>query len=366
MILVYGVVMRWLSAVGLAGSLVFGNIYAQDGVPVRAILPQAQGLSEELILSGSLTAQHNANLSSRTAGLVSELLVDTGSQVSKGQPLLKLDTALAQHELAQRRAAYEAAQSLQIEQLRLVKEAEELTAQHLFPQTELAIRQAALAGAAASLQQAKANLAQQQEVLERHTLTAPFSGVIAQRHTDMGEWVALGSPVLQLVSVAPLLLDVQVPQEYFATLPNLARIDVRADMLPGITLEAQLLSTVPVGDSRARSFLARVEITDEQHTLLPGTSASAIFHFKRANNSVLIVPPDALLRHPDGSFSVFAVRDNNAYRFNVRLGRSSEQGVEVLSGLPTGLPVVIRGNEILRDGQAVYLLADEQSGKVEG
>lgn len=354
--------MRWLIAMGLVCGVGFNSVLAQDALPVHAVLPQQQGLSEELVLSGSLTAQQNANLSSRTAGLVAELLVDTGSHVTKGQPLLKLDAALARHELAQRRAAFEVADSIAAEQLRLVSEAKELTAQHLFPQTELAIRQAALTGATASLQQAKASLAQQQEVLERHTLTAPFSGVIAQRHTDIGEWVALGSPVLQLVSLSPLLLDVQVPQEYFSALSTLSHIDVKADMRPGQAFEARLLAAVPVGDSLARSFLARIAITDQEQRLLPGTSASATFHFERADASVLVVPPDALLRHPDGNFSVFAIRDEKAYRFNVRLGRSSEQGVEILSGLPKALPVVIRGNEILRDGQPVHLVDDKQTG----
>ena len=77
---------------------------------------------------------------------------------------------------------------------------------------------------------------------------------------------------------------------------------------------------------------------------------------------MLVVPPDALLRHPDGNFSVFAIRDNQAERFNVQLGRSSERGVEILSGLPAGLPVVVRGNETLRAGQQVRILNAAPAG----
>lgn len=124
------------------------------------------------------------------------MLVDAGSVVTQGQPLLKLDSALADHQLAQQRAAVNAADVLQAERLRLVTEAEQLTAQQLFPQTELALRRAALAEAQAMYQQAQASLQQQQEIVARHLLTAPFSGVIATRSTDVGEWVALGTPVL--------------------------------------------------------------------------------------------------------------------------------------------------------------------------
>lgn len=133
------------------------------------------------------------------------------------------------------------------------------------------------------MQQAKAEQQQQQEIVARHTLTAPFAGVIAQRTTDVG-----------------------------------------------------------------------------QQALLPGTSASATFYFERDDATVLVVPPDALRRHPDGNFSLFAIRDNKACRHNVTLGRSSEQGVEILSGLPKQQAVVVRGNETLRDGQAVRVLSDDK------
>lgn len=329
---------------------------AQEMVPVSVVLPQERGLAEQLTLSGSLTALHNANLSTRTAGLVAELLVDVGATVVAGQPLLRLDATLAQHELAQQRAAVYAAEVLQTERLRLVTEAERLTEQQLFPQTELALRRAALAEAQAGLQQAQASLMQQQEILARHTLTAPFNGVIAERNTDVGEWLALGSPVMQLVSLKPLLLDIRVPQEYYAALSYLQQIEVTADVLPQAKFSARLLATVPVGDSNARSFLVRLEVADEQHTLLPGTSATATLFFERDDANVLVVPPDALLRHPDGNFSVFVLRDNLAYRQNVTVGRSSEQGVEILAGLTKSLPVVVRGNETLRDGQAVRIV----------
>ena len=351
----------WTSCVLFSSSLLLGAVFlpsasAEEPVPVTVSMPQQKGLSEQLQLSGSLTAQQNANLSSRTAGLVAEVLVDAGASVKQGQPLLTLDTALATHQLAQQRAALNAAEVLKNERQRLVTEAEQLTAQQLFPQTELALRRAALAEAQALYQQAQASVLQQQEIVARHTLTAPFSGVIARRSTDVGEWVALGTPVLQLVSLTPLLLDVQVPQEYYGALASLQRIEVIADSLPEQKLTGRLLAMVPVGDNNARSFLARVEIIDPKHALLPGTSASALFYFERAEQNVLVVPPDALLRHPDGNFSVFSVVNNIANRHNVTIGRSSEQGIEILSGLPASQPVVVRGNEILREGQAVTIV----------
>jgi RND family efflux transporter MFP subunit len=327
---------------------------AQDGSPVEVVMPVERGLTEQLLLSGSLTAQQDAALSSRAAGLVSELLVDVGDQVKQGQPLLKLDTALAGHELTQREATMHVAEVQRNEAIRQVNEAEQLAGKQLFPQTELALRRADLARSEAILEQARAAYSAQNEILARHILTAPFSGVIAARHTDVGEYVSLGTQVLQLVAPTPLLLDVQMPQEYYTALDDLQSIKVRSDIEPGSQLDATLIAAVPVSDLAARSFLVRLQV-DSERQLLPGTSASAIFHFEQGNGGVKVVPPDALLRHPDGNFSLFSVREGKAWRHVVKIGRSNEDGVEILDGLPSGEPVVIRGNEILRDGQPVHI-----------
>ncbi|MEO3677528.1 efflux RND transporter periplasmic adaptor subunit [Rheinheimera fenheensis] len=332
------------------------GLLAQDAAPVQVVQPKQQALAQQLVLSGSLTAQQDAALSSRTAGLVANLAVDAGAEVSAGQPLLKLDSTLAQHELAQQQAAFNAALVREVEAERLVTEAEQLSTRQLLPQTELTLRRAALAQAQADTVRAKAALAQQQEVVARHTLTAPFAGVIARRFTDVGEWVDLGTPVLQLVSLNPLLLDLQVPQEYFSQLNSLRRVEVVPDLQSSQRLVATLSAAVPVGDASARSFLARFSVNSPQQVLLPGSSASATLYFERDDSTVLVVPPDALLRHPDGNYSLFSIKDNKAQRHLVQLGKTSEQGVEILSGLPAGQPVVVRGNETLRDGQSVSIV----------
>ncbi|MEO3877858.1 efflux RND transporter periplasmic adaptor subunit [Rheinheimera fenheensis] len=332
------------------------GLLAQDAAPVQVVQPKQQALAQQLVLSGSLTAQQDAALSSRTAGLVASLLVDAGAEVSAGQPLLKLDSTLAQHELAQQQAAFNAALVREVEAERLVTEAEQLSTRQLLPQTELTLRRAALAQAQADTVRAKAALAQQQEVVARHTLTAPFAGVIARRFTDVGEWVDLGTPVLQLVSLNPLLLDLQVPQEYFSQLNSQRRVEVVPDLQSSQRLVATLSAAVPVGDASARSFLARFSVNSPQQVLLPGSSASATLYFERDDSTVLVVPPDALLRHPDGNYSLFSIKDNKAQRHLVQLGKTSEQGVEILSGLPAGQPVVVRGNETLRDGQSVSIV----------
>lgn len=336
---------------------------SETASPVSVVMPSQQNVGQQLTLTGTLTARQHARLSARTDGLVSRVLVDAGDKVSAGQVLLELDPALATQQLQQLAAASRVTRAELTETERLVTEAEQLTGQQLFPQTELALRQANLARAEALHQQALAALARQQEVLARHKLIAPFAGVIAAKLTDAGEWVNLASPVLELVALSPLYLDIQMPQEHFQALNNLQQIKVRSDMQPDTELTAEIIATVPVIDATARSFLVRLQLQQPeplpeqsgQLQLLPGTSASATFNMATRGERNVIVPADAILRHPDGSFSVFIVRDNIASRRLVTLGRRNGEGIEVRDGLAEGDAVVIRGNETLRDGQQVSI-----------
>jgi len=90
-----------------------------NAVPVTVALPQTGNTNELLPLSGSIKSARVARLSARTDGLVAKVLVDAGSQVRAGQPLLALDDTLAVHQLAQRQADVMAAKTMLLEKKRL-------------------------------------------------------------------------------------------------------------------------------------------------------------------------------------------------------------------------------------------------------
>ncbi|MDP4535684.1 efflux RND transporter periplasmic adaptor subunit [Alkalimonas collagenimarina] len=326
-----------------------------DNAVVDVAMPQSKDLQQELRLTGTLNALQRSDLSARTEGLVAAVMVDAGDHVEAGQVLLQLDTALANHQLSQLQAMVTLMDAELIEAKRLFREAEKLTAQNLFPESELAIRSADLDKAQATLEQAVASMLQQKELVQRHTLIAPFSGVIARKQAEVGEWVNRGTTVLQLVALHPLRLDVQVPQEHFQAITSATRVRVRSDQAADSEVAGEIQAKVPVMDSANRSFLLRIQLPVEYPFLLPGASATAIIELPVTDRQVKVVSRDAILRHPDGSYSLFSVKDEVAYRRLVSLGRSNSQGVEVLSGLPDGEAVVVRGNELLRDGQSVQL-----------
>lgn len=350
-------------AVVLLSPLAASTVFAQSLATVAVVAPTTAPVAEQLQLSGTLSAERSARLSPRVEGLVSRVRVDAGDTVRAGDALLELDATLARLALDRSRADTAQGRAQTDEAARLLAEGQRLAEQQHIPPTEVATRNAARTLAEAAQTARLAAEREQTEVVERHVLTAPFDGVIVRKLTEAGEWVTRGTPVLELVAIDRVRLDVQAPQERYRDIVEDAEVIVRPDTMPGLELPGRIAAWVPVaGDASARSFLVRILIEDAGHRLLPGTSATAVIRVQaERGRAALSIPRDALLRHPDGGFSVFTVEpgaEPQVKRRPVRVGREGNGMIEIVEGLPADRSVVVRGNEVLVDGQRVRVLSD--------
>lgn len=328
------------------------KVSAQEPLAVQVIEVSSEQVNEQITLSGEVNALLTSRLSIETDGLVRELFVDVGSQVNKGDKLLVLDEALATQSLKEADASVSAARATFDDAERLFTEAQRLIDANHIAQSEFSTRKSRRDEARSMLDQAVAQRDLRQEVLANHTLYAPFSGVISQKNVEVGEWHQTGSQVLQLVSSDDVRVDVRLPQEVYPRLKNVKRIHLLPDTAPNKKIEGDIATVVPVGTSAGRSFLVRLQPVNPQPELIPGTSARATIEFE-VNQQAIVVPRDALLRQPDGNVSAFVVNDGTAERRKLTLGGSGDYGIEVTGGLQQGEQVVVRGNEVLTDGQKV-------------
>lgn len=343
---------NWL----LAASLAVWSVQALAAVPVRVVVPRPADFGEQFQLTGTLTADRAAGLSPRVDGLVREVKVDAGDRVKAGQVLVQLDDAVARHALARFRAQAAEAEASAGEAERLLAEGRRLAADKFIPSSQVGTLEARLTQARAAADSARAAAAEQQELVRRHALPAPFAGVVSAKQAEAGEWVQRGDTVLELVATDRVRLDLQVPQERFAALGADATVEVFPDALQGQALPARVEARVPVTDPQARTFLLRLRVDDADGRLLPGTSARAVISLP-ATRDALAVPRDALLRQPDGGYSLFvALPDGDGWvarQRTVRVLRDRGSLVAIAEGIEAGERVVVRGNEALRDGQAV-------------
>ena len=138
---------------------------------------------------------------------MSSVRVDAGDRVDAGKALIDLDSKMARLALERSIAAVEEARAELAEKQRLYEEARNMFERALIPETRLHAAEAEQRVIAAKVARLVAEQRQQQEIVRRHTLVAPFAGVISRRLTDPGEWVETGTAVIELVDLRRLRID---------------------------------------------------------------------------------------------------------------------------------------------------------------
>jgi RND family efflux transporter MFP subunit len=275
--------------------------------------------------------------------------------VQSGQTLLTLNSRLAQLELEDAKAMLNATKINLAEADRLYNEVLRLSKQQVVAQTLIAERAALLANAEAQLASTQAVLSLRQELLNRHTLKAPFAGVIAQRNVDTGEWITQQTRVFDLVAQDQLRLNISIPQEYYALLleqPN-AEVNVQPDVSGAPAFVAQLSRFVPVSNSATRTFMAHIDLPQNSN-LVVGMSARAEITVPNTLTRTITLPRSAIKQHPDGGSSVFIVEDGKAKRVNTPYTNAAGDMVNI-NNQPFDKAYIISAVELLRDGTAITI-----------
>ncbi|WP_068545687.1 efflux RND transporter periplasmic adaptor subunit [Thalassotalea crassostreae] len=341
--------------------LLVGNtvVYAENNAVVDVVYPQFSQSNKVLSLSGTVEAKQNSRLAPLQSGVVASLLVDAGDVVNKGQKLIVLDDKLARINVDQARAAVQATQATMKEAQRLLDEVVELSDKNVIEKTLVGERQSVLAIAKARFAGAKAELAHRQEELARHSLFAPFSGVISNRNIDLGEWVTQQTTVLTLVGDQQLRVNVSVPQEYYGAISaaKSKSKDIDVLVIPDFShikpIKAKVSRVVAVADNTSRALTAWVDI-EANAGLVVGMSTKVQLTLPSSSTDVVWLPKSAIKYHPDGGRSIFIV--DNGVAKNVVISVVELQGDNVaVTGISTEFPVIVSGVPVLTVGSKVTI-----------
>ena len=337
---------------------------ADQGAPVRIDTVTEQPIQRVIKLNGTVTTPRSARLSAATAGLVTALHVDAGSQVKAGDVLLEMDPILAERQWQSAQASATSARLAVADAQRRLEEARALIPQKSIAKSVVRDLEAEVAQDGAELQRAEADAGHAKHILERHQLRAPFTGVVSAKETELGEWVNPGQPVLTLVATQELRMDFPVSEDYLADVTRDTPVTYSLGDNSSAAQPATITTIVPVTDPGARTFLLRVQPDTADPRMIPGMSARAQLTLDTGRRG-LTVPRDALLKFPDGQVVVWVVKDGtDGLQVNetpVATGVVFDGQVEILEGLTAGAQVVVQGNEALQNGQRVTLLPARSS-----
>ncbi len=298
---------------------------------------------------GSLRAVKGADLSLEVAGVVDSISFKSGDDVKQGAVLLTL------------RAADDEAK---LQSLQAMAQLSELTYQRDLKQFKIqAVSQATLDTDTANLKNAKAQVDEQQAVLDKKTLRAPFAGHLGIRSVDLGQYLSAGTTIVTLQALDPIFLDFFVPQQSVDQIRIGETVAVRVDAFKDRTFPGEISAINPKVDSNTRNIQVRATLQNPDHKLLPGMYATVDIATGAPQNYVTL-PQTAITYNPYGD-TVYVIGGKSASAGDkpqliarqtfVTTGATRGDQVAVLKGIKAGDMVVTAGQIKLHNGAPVLI-----------
>jgi RND family efflux transporter MFP subunit len=308
-----------LSALAFLAGLTPASFSLAADVPASVVV-QTRDVDLGFPVEATVEAVRQATVAAQIAGRVLEVRVDAGQRVKQGELLMRIDAreaagsdASARATLAQAAAAYERAKNLHAQKF---------------------ISQAALDQAAAVYEAARGAAASSGAGASHGTVTAPISGLVAERHVEAGEMATPGKPLITIFDPRGMRVIASLPQYRLAELKKSPRARIEFPET-GRWIEVQRIEILPTVDARSHTAIARLYLAENVEGVVPGTYARA--HFTVGQAKKLTVPPAVVLRRGEVT-AVYVLDDKGAAKLRqVRLGEAVAGGeLEVLAGINSG------------------------------
>ncbi|MEO8380964.1 MAG: efflux RND transporter periplasmic adaptor subunit [Acidobacteriota bacterium] len=362
----------------------------RDAAPksVRTARAASRPIGESVLVNGTLDAYERATVGTKVAGRLSLIAVDLGSRVRRGQLVARVEPTdyairlqTAQAALAQARAriglspeggndSVSAADTPTVREARAVQEearanreryasllqeglvskadfdAVQSTARVAESRYEDAFEEIRNRQGVVSQRRAEMDLARQQ--LADTAIYAAFDGVVQQRQASLGEYVAAGAPVAEIVKINPLRLRADVPERDATAVRAGQTVRLTVD---GVSREytGRVTRLAPSITERTRVLAVEADIPNDG-MLRAGSFARATI-VTNATEPALTVPAAAIVKFA-GIEKVVVIKKGKAAEKPVTTGRRTGAYVEILSGLEAGDEVVLSPVNV-RTGQSV-------------
>jgi membrane fusion protein (multidrug efflux system) len=318
----------------------------QRGIPVEVARVVSRDLSVDISAVGTLQPNEAIVVQPEVAGRIARFGFEEGAKVGKGDVLVELDPDILKAEFAR-------AQS----DLRLAIANYERT-NTLARQGSATLR--ARDEARAALDAARANRELADARLKRATIRAPFPGIVGLRRLSVGEYVSVGTRIVELADIDPIKVDFRVPEVNLISIRRDQLIVLTVDARPGESFDGRLYAIDPIVDENGRAIRLRATVANPEHKLSPGLFARVriIVEIRRG---ALLVPESAVFSDKDKKF-VYRVVDGRAVLTEVHVGMRRPGEVEILTGLDASAQVVTAGQQQVRDGSALQILQAKDGG----
>jgi len=314
------------------------------------VAPAETVVSTGFEVTGRVTFDQDrvSHLGPRTAGHVTEILGDLGSEVRPGEMLAVLESP----EVGARRADQSEAQLLvEIERENFSRE-QRLEAQGISSRRHVLEAEAELRRAEASALRATQRLAAlgaSEGEGSQFTIRAPYAGVVVEKHATRGEMVSPTDRLFTVADLSNLWVELDIYERDLQKVGEGQEVKLTTAAYPDVVFEGSIVYLADVLDEERRTVYARVEVENPAGRLRPGMFATAGITIP-GGVPVVAVPRDAVQSVEDAQ--VVWVPGHEPGEFEARPVETGQEllgnRIELLSGLRAGEAVVVQGAFILK------------------
>jgi HlyD family secretion protein len=326
---------------------------AKPSLTVTVVVPQTANMAQKISANGSLAAWQEAIVGAEANGLkVTEVHVNVGDRVQRGDVLATLQADTLRAELAQAEAALAEATASAQEAKAQAERARNLQQQGFFSNAQLSQALAAEASSVARVQSARAMVQLQGVRLSQTQVRAPDAGTISVRQATVGSVVGAGTELFRLIRQGRIEWRAEVTAAELGRIQVGAPVQVRA--ASGQVLQGKVRMVAPSVDAQTRNALVYVDLPASTGSARAGMYAQG--EITLGQSQALTVPQAAVVVRDGFSYVYTVGADQKVSQIKVQTGRQSGDRVEVLSGLKADAQVVARGGAFLNQGDTVRVV----------
>ena len=306
---------------------------------VAVIDTQTAPHRRKLTLSGRTEADRKVMAVSRTNGVVTEIKVKRGDIVKEGDLIAILSDEAREAQVVQARS--------KLDQKRREREArEKLVEKGISPRLGLYDFEAQEKAAEAALAAAEAER-------DRGRVLAPWSGIVMDIPTEVGQGLLPGKEVAQIVSLHPMLAVVEVAERRLAGITVGQTAEIR--LVTGQTAAGRVRFVSKTASPATRTYRVDVEIDNRDGTIPDGITTEVAIPLEPV--PATRIPRSALVFSSGGELGVRVVRPDDKVQFMPVALVADEQQYMWVDGLLSGLRLIVQGQDFVREGQVVEAVA---------
>lgn len=292
----------------------------------------------EYQLDGAIEAVNQATLSAEVSGRIEAINFDVDDRVKKGDVIVRIRDNEYRARLQKAKAALDEAQAGFDDATREFKRIKGLYKDKVISQAGFDKASANLESSKARVAASQANVSEAQEQLNNTVIHAPYSGIVIERHVELGESTSVGQPIMSGYAIGKFRVNVNVPQSIINAVREFRQ--ARVFLLDGQTsIAPSNLTIFPFADPQNHSFRVRADLPESDQNIFPGMLVKISFVIDQGQR--LMIPAGALVRRSE-VIGVYVVNDDQQVSFRqVRTGYADSETIEITAGLEAGEDVAI-------------------------